>query len=74
MTQKELLDILSLTKAERELIMDSGIYNESIKGYLVAAMTAAEFSREDIERALSGLHFALDDLTACDAADVYRKF
>lgn len=74
MTPIELSQILSMTAAERELIMDTGIYNESIKGYLVAAMQAAEFSREEISKALRGLNFALDDLTACDAADVYWKF
>lgn len=64
----------AMTEAERLHIMDMGFYNESIKGYLVRAMKNAEFSREDIAKALGGLRWAFDEITASEAAEEYRKF
>lgn len=64
----------AMTDAERLHIMDMGFYNESIKGYLVRAMKNADFSREDIAKALGGLRWAFDDITASEAAEEYRKF
>lgn len=55
-------------------IMDSGMYNDVIKGYLIEAMRNVDFSRQDIERALDGLRWAFDELCACDAFENYRKF
>ena len=64
----------AMTAAERLHIMDMGFYNESIKGYLVRAMQNAEFDREDIAKALGGLRWAFDEITASEAAEQYRKF
>lgn len=55
-------------------IMDSGMYNDAIKGYLIEAMRNVDFSREDIDKVLQGLRWALDELTASDAVDNYRRF
>lgn len=63
-----------LTDEERMFIMDMGFYNEVVKGYLVRAMKNAEFDREAITKALGGLRWAFDDLTASEAAEEYRKF
>lgn len=55
-------------------IMDSGVYNEAIKGYLIEAMRNADFTSDDICKALQGLRWALDEMTARDAFDSYRNF
>lgn len=55
-------------------IMDSGVYNDAIKGSLIEAMRNVDFSREDILKALNGLRWALDEMTASDAFENYRKF
>lgn len=64
----------SMTEAERLHVMDMGFYNEAIKGYMVRAMKNADFSREDIAKALGGLRWALDDITAAEAAKEYQRF
>ena len=63
-----------MNEAERMNLMDMGYYNECIKGYLVRAMQVAEFDREDIKKALNGMKYALDEITANEAAEEYRKF
>ena len=63
-----------VTAEQRAFLMDGGWYNDAIKGYLIRAMKNAEFSKEDIDKALSGLRWAFDDTTAEEAAEVWRKF
>lgn len=55
-------------------LMDSGFYNECIKGYCIQAMKNAGYDREAIREVLRGLNWALDEKTAIDAALVYRAF
>lgn len=76
MAEEQRMDEMAhrMTDMERLHIMDMGFYNESIKGYLVRAMKNAEFSREDIAKALGGIRWAFDDITASEAAEEYRKF
>ena len=57
----------SLTAEERLHICDMGFYNDVIRGYLIRAMKEADFQEEEIERALSGLRWALDSMTAAEA-------
>lgn len=58
-----------LTDEERYHICDMGYYNDVIRGYLIRAMKNASFPKEDRERALDGLRWALDDMTAAEAAE-----
>ena len=55
-------------------LMDSGFYNECIKGYCIQAMKNAGYDREAIRDVLRGLNWALDEKTAVEAALVYRAF
>ena len=64
----------ALTDEERMFICDMGFYNSVIKGYLIEAMSQAELSRDEIIRAIGGLKWALDDMTAAEAVKVYQKF
>lgn len=57
----------ALTNEERLHICDMGFYNDVIRGYLIRAMKEADFQEEEIERALSGLKWALDSMTAAEA-------
>ena len=57
----------ALTEEERLHICDMGFYNNVIRGYLIRAMKEADFQEEEIERALSGLRWALDSMTAAEA-------
>ena len=57
----------ALTEEERLHICDMGFYNNVIRGYLIRAMKEADFQEEEIERALSGLEWALDNMTAAEA-------
>lgn len=64
----------ALSDEERMGICDLGYYNDTIKGYLIAALQVAEFSDEDIRRALDGMRWALSEKNAADAAALCRKF
>ena len=57
----------ALTEEERLHICDMGFYNNVIRGYLIRAMKEADFQEEEIERALSGLEWALESMTAAEA-------
>ena len=62
----------SLTAAERWHIMDMGYYNSAIKGYLLRAM--AGFDDEAISKVLGGLRWALDELSAEEAAKLWDEY
>lgn len=61
-------------ESERMQLMDMGYYNGCIKGYLIRALQIAEFDRDDIKKALNGMRWALDEMTAAEAAEEYRSF
>lgn len=63
----------ALTHEERMGICDMGFYNDVIKGYLIAAMQNEGFSSDDIKRASKGLRRAFDEITAGEAAEIYKK-
>ena len=72
--QKMMAKAFALTHEERMNIIDMGFYNDTIKGYLIAAMRNADFKNDEIKRALKGLNTAFDDTTADEATAVYKKF
>ena len=55
-------------------MLDSGVCNDAIKGYLIEAMRNADFTSDDICNALQGLRWALDEMDAYAAVDNYRRF
>lgn len=48
--------------------------NHSCRGYCIAAMQNAGFSREEIKRVMRGMHGAFDELTVEEAESVWRKW
>lgn len=66
--------IQQLTEEERFFLCDSGYFNDTIRGYLIQAMKNADFSKEDIDKALGGLRWAFDDISASEAAEKWRKW
>ena len=64
----------ALTAEERFGICDLGYFNDTIKGYLIEAMKNAKFERADIQKALDGMRWALEENSAEDAAEIYREF
>ena len=56
-----------LTKEERYHICDMGFFNGAIQGYMIRAMKEAGFKPDEIRRAVGGLGWALDELTAAEA-------
>lgn len=68
----DLVKILSLSQAEKEELIDSGIFNTVIEGYLIMAMEDAGFSKEEISR----IQFArvFDNASAADALNAAYKF
>lgn len=63
------------SKATAQQIMNTGILNEAIKGYVITACKNAEITdREQIKKLLCGLNWALDEKTADEAEKIYLKF
>lgn len=63
------------SKTNAQSIMNTGILNESIKGYLIQACKNAEITdRETIKALLCGMEWALDEKTAAEAEQLYIKF
>ena len=60
----------ALTKEERLHLCDMGFFNDAIRGYLIQAMREADFQKEEIERALQGLRWALDSVDAAQAEKI----
>lgn len=54
-------------------IIDSGAFNEVIKGYLVAAMQTMDFDRTSIQKTVNTLDYIFDEVDADAARKDYRK-
>lgn len=54
-------------------IVDTGIFNEIIKGYLVVAMREATFETGQILSAVEALEDAFEDTDAASARKAYRE-
>lgn len=54
-------------------IMDSGAFNEIVKGYVVVAMQGAKIERDEILDAIDALEDAFDDTDAAAARSAYKE-
>lgn len=54
-------------------IIDSGAFNEVIKGYLVAAMQTMDFDCTSIQKTVNTLDYIFDEVDADAARKSYRK-
>lgn len=71
---RDMAAVTKLTADQRNLLCDLGYCNEVFYGYLILAMQGAGFSREDINKAITALYYALDENNAEEAAQVYKDF
>lgn len=68
------MEMMILTEAQRLALCDMGYFNTTIYGYMVEALEIAGFNREDIRKAIGGMRMALDEMTAAEAEEAFRKF
>lgn len=61
----------SVPKEVKYQICDMGYFNDAMKGYLIAGMRKQGFSESEIGRAVLGMRWAHDELTAAEAEKVY---
>lgn len=54
-------------------LFDTGVFNTICKGYMLIALKELELAGEDREKALHCLSAAFDEVTAEEAAQLYRK-
>lgn len=66
--------MMILTEERCHALCDIGYFNTAIYGYMVEALKIAGFSREDIRKAIGGMRTALDEMTAAEAEEAFRKF
>lgn len=64
----------TLSPDQKDFLFNAGWYNDTIRGYLIAAAREAEFTDEQIHQLLIGLKWALSEKTKADADEVYRRF
>ena len=73
--QRELFQwAMGLEKEQINYLCDGGWYNDTMKGYLIAAGENAGYDRESIRELLNGLRLALSDMSKADADKVYMDF
>lgn len=65
---------LSLEKEKIDFLMDSGFYNNAVKGYLIEAARNAQFDDEQIRSLKNGLRLAFDNIGKKEAEEIYRNF
>ena len=64
----------TLSQDQMAFLCNAGWYNDTIRGYLIAAAREAEFTDKQIQQLLNGLRWALSEKTKADADEVYRRF
>lgn len=64
----------SLTDEQINHLCDVGYYNNTIRGYLIAAAKYAGLSKVTVLKLLEGLNMAFDDLNKTDAEAALRDF
>ena len=64
----------SLTQKQIDFLCNGGWYNETIKGYALAAAKEADFSDAQIKELLQCLHYVLDTKDKEDADRIYHEF
>lgn len=63
-----------LPPEDRYLICDQGWYNNTIKGYFIAALRIAGKSDDEIRELLSNVKHALDEKSSYEADQLYMQF
>ena len=64
----------SLTDAQKDFLCNGGWYNNTIRGYLIAAAQYADFTDEQIKELLGGLRWAFSEKNRADAESISNKF
>lgn len=73
--EKELFEwAQSLTQEQIDYLCNGGWYNNTIRGYLIAAARNADFTDEEIKNLLGGLRFALSEKNKNEAEQVSDGF
>lgn len=65
---------MSLSTKQIDFLCDSGYYNNTIRGYLIAAAHNAGFTKEQTKELLTGLNWALSENNKAEAEQVSNKF
>jgi len=64
----------TLTQEQIDYLCNGGWYNNTIRGYLIAAAKNADFTDEEIKNLLGGLRFALSEKNKKEAEQVSDGF
>lgn len=69
----QLISLMQKSESELNEIVDTGMFNEVIKGYLVLALQETTKTYEEIMGALIALDHVFDDVDAAQARKAYRE-
>jgi hypothetical protein len=61
------------SRSELDDIFDAGMFNATLRGYLILSMRAAGQNEAEIELTLRALDKMLDSVAAAEARDVWEK-
>ena len=64
----------SLTEEQLDFLCDGGWYNDTIRGYVIAAARKADFSKEQIKELVNGLRFAFSEKNRRDVEKINEDF
>lgn len=62
-----------INKDEAFDIMDSGILNGALRGYLACAMNISGSNNEQINKVINALHYVLDSMNADEAERYFME-
>ena len=75
MTSDEIFQLMATGPTpETDQIMDSGVFNRSICGYIIESMLVAGFAQEEIQKAVIAFSCVLDDIDAASARWIHDQF
>lgn len=64
----------SLSQEQIDYLCNGGWYNNTMKGYLIAAAQNADLDREQTDKLLQGLGWAFSDIGKADADKIYMDW
>lgn len=68
------MEILTLPKEDLYKIMNMGLLNQSVMGYMIDSMRRAGVAENMIKETINTAHRSFDETNAKEAADIYKGY
>lgn len=72
--ERRIKELSKMSNEDKMLLCDIGVYNDTIAGYMIAALRNSGYGESDIQGAVIALQKAFDDYNAEEATEIYHKW